>query len=322
MENIGYLAEQERVGFLELTGTERLFALDGQHRVSGIKRALESDGDASGDILTVLFVPHLNTDAGIQRTRKLFIDLNKRAVPVGLKDIIILDEIDLSAILARRLVDDHDWFSHGQIDIKRFTPTIPADSSALISIATLYTVIKRLLPNALAATAEERQEVREAINIRLSEARIDYYCSRVLQYFRGIADLNEDLQQYLEKGPDSGIAQVARDPEVRNVLFRPVGQIAFANAVSAIAKSKDLNFALKTVRHFPTDMALPPYNGIIWDTERERMIAKGASLAGRLLTYMSGITTDRQKLLYSYRLAVGNESAELPERFAETVSKR
>ena len=317
MENIGYLAEQERVGFLELTGTERLFALDGQHRVSGIKRALQNDGDASGDILTVLFVPHLNTDAGIQRTRRLFIDLNKRAVPVGLKDIIILDEIDLPAILARRLVDDHEWFSHGQIDIKKFTPTIPANSKALFSIATLYTVIKRLLPNALAATPDERQEVREAINIRLSEKRIDYYHDRVLQYFRGIAKLSKELQQYLEKGPDSGIAQHAREPEVRNVLFRPVGQVAFANAVSAIAKSKDLNFALKTARQFPTDMALPPFDGIIWDTERERMIAKGASLAGRLLTYMSGVRIDRQKLLYSYRLAVGNESVELPERFAD-----
>ena len=315
MENIGYLAEQERVGFLELTGTERLFALDGQHRVSGIKRALQNDGDASEDILTVLFVPHLNTNTGIQRTRKLFIDLNKRAVPVGLKDIIILDEIDLPAILARRLVDDHEWFSRGQVDIKRFTPTIPRDSAALFSIATLYTVVKRILPNALAATSEERREVREAINIRLSEERIDYYYNRVLQYFRGVAELSEELQRYLEEGPDSGIAQHARDAHVRNVLFRPVGQIAFANALSAIAKSKDLNFALETAQYFPIDMANPPFAGIIWDTERERMIAKGASLAGRLLTYMSGLETEKRKLLYSYRLTLGNEAAELPERF-------
>ncbi len=315
MENIGYLAEQERVGFLELTGTERLFALDGQHRVSGIKRALENGGNASGDILTVLFVPHLNTDTGIQRTRRLFIDLNKRAVPVGLKDIIILDEIDLPAILARRLVDDHKWFSHGQVDIKSFTSTIPADSDALFSIATLYTVIKRLLSNALAASVEERVEVKEAINIRLSEARIDYYYNRVLQYFCSMAKLNVELQRYLEEGPNSGIAQIARSPEVRNVLFRPVGQIAFANAMAMIAKSKDLNAAFERAHNFPLDMALPPFRGIIWDTERKRMIAKGAPLAGRLLTYMSGIEVDRRKLLYSYRLALGSESAQLPQKF-------
>ena len=316
MEKFGHLAEQERIGFLELTGSERLFALDGQHRVSGIKRALQNDGDASADILTVLFVSHQNTHAGIQRTRRLFIDLNKRVVPVGLKDIIILDEIDLPAILARRLVDGHEWFSRGQVDIERFTSTIPATSDALFSIATLYSVIRRLLPNALAETTEERKEVQEAISTRLSENRIDYYVNRTLKFFCGIAAMNEQLHQYLEEGPDSGIAQLARDPNVRNVLFRPAGQAAIANAVATIAKSRGLDFALEVARHFPTDMALPPFEGTIWDKERKMMIAKGASLAGRLLTYMSGLETEKPtRLLSSYRLALGQESAELPQKF-------
>ena len=315
MENIGNLAEQERVGFLELTGTERLFALDGQHRVSGIKRALEKDGDAAADILTVLFVPHSNTVVGIQRTRSLFIDLNKRAVPVGLKDIIILDEVDLPAILARRLVDDHKWFSRGQVDIQRFTPTIPPDSDALLSIATLYGIIKRLLSTAFAVSSEERRELREAVNIRLAEERIDYYYCRAIQYFCGLAELNNRLKEYFNAGPESGIASMARDPAVRDVLFRPVGQMAFANAVAAIAKAKDMQVALGTARTFPMDMAVPPFARVIWDTERKRMIASGAPLAGRLLRYMCGVEPASQKLLFSYRLAVGDGSANLPDRF-------
>ena len=315
MENIGNLVEQERVGFLELTGTERLFALDGQHRVSGIKRALEKDGDAAADILTVLFVPHSNTVVGIQRTRSLFIDLNKRAVPVGLKDIIILDEVDLPAILARRLVDDHKWFSRGQVDIQRFTPTIPPDSDALLSIATLYGIIKRLLSTAFAVSSEERRELREAVNIRLAEERIDYYYCRAIQYFCGLAELNNRLKEYFNAGPESGIASMARDPAVRDVLFRPVGQMAFANAVAAIAKAKDMQVALGTARTFPMDMAVPPFARVIWDTERKRMIASGAPLAGRLLRYMCGVEPASQKLLFSYRLAVGDGSANLPDRF-------
>ena len=315
MENIGYLAEQERVGFLELTGTERLFALDGQHRVSGIKRALEQDGDAATDILTVLFVPHLNTVEGIQRTRTLFIDLNKRAVPVGLKDIIILDEVDLSAILARRLVDDHPWFSRGQVDIQRFTPTIPADSDALFSIATLYGVIKRLLSTAFAAGTEERRELREAVTIRLKEERINYYYRKAVQYFGGLAELNGRLKEYFDVGPQSGIASMARDPHVRDVLFRPVGQMAFANAIAAISKAKDMEVALEIARMFPMDMAVPPFAMVIWDVERERVIARGAPLAGRLLRYMCGLEQASPKLRFSYGLAVGDNSAQLPERF-------
>ena len=318
MESIGYLAEQERVGFLELTGTERLFALDGQHRVSGIKRALEGNGEAATDILTVLFVPHSNTVEGIQRTRSLFIDLNKRAVPVGLKDIIILDEVDLPAILSRRLVDDHRWFSRGQIEIQSFTPTIPRDSDALFSIATLYGIIKKLLPSALAATADERRELRDAVNIRLTEERIDYYYDRTVQYFGNLADLNERLREYFNFGPESGIAGIARSPEVRDVLFRPVGQMSFANAIAAVAKTRNLELALETAKMFPMDMAAPPFGGIIWDTERERVIASGAPLAGRLLRYMCGLEPASEKLRLSYRLAVGDSSKNLPDRFDQT----
>ena len=315
MEQIGHLAEQERVGFLELNGTESLFALDGQHRVSGVKRALESDGEVATDILTVLFVPHSNTEQGIKRTRSLFIDLNKRAVPVGLKDIIILDEVDLSAILARRLVDDHEWFSHGQVDIERFTPTIPPDSDALFSIATLYAVIKRILPSALAADAEERKELRDATGIRLSEKRIDHYYDKAVQYFHNLANLSEDLRQYFSEGPSSGLARSARDPDVRNVLFRPVGQMAFANALSALSKANNMLFAFQTARSFPLDMNLPPFANVIWDTERKRMIASGAPLAARLLRYMSGLEPSNPKLVLSYRLALGDNTAKLPNKF-------
>lgn len=319
MENIGYLAEQERVGFLELTGTERLFALDGQHRVSGIKRALEGNGEAAIDILTVLFVPHANTVEGIQRTRSLFIDLNKRAVPVGLKDIIILDEVDLPAILSRRLVDDHKWFSRGQIEIQSFTPTIPRDSEALFSIATLYGIIKKMLASAFATTSDERRELRDAITIRLTEERIDYYYDKTVQYFDSLADLNGRLREYLEAGPESGIAGIARSPDVRDVLFRPVGQMSFANAIAAIAKKRNLELALEVARMFPMDMTATPFGGVIWDRERERVIASGAPLAGRLLRYMGGLEPASEKLRLSYRLAVGDNSADLPDKFDGVV---
>ena len=219
--NIDYLVEQERVGFLELKGTERLFALDGQHRVAGIKRALSNGGNAGGDILTVLFVPHSNTEAGIQRTRRLFVDLNKRAVPVGTKDIIILDEVDLPAILARRLVDEHDWFSRGQVDIDRFTATIPRNSNALFSIATLYNVIKRILPNALAASRQEKDELKAASSIRLPEDRIDYYYDRAAVYFSGLADANLQLRQYLDDGPKVVLQLLHVTPTSATYYFGP-----------------------------------------------------------------------------------------------------
>ena len=313
-EKFKYLSEQERVGFLELRGAERLFALDGQHRVAGIKQALSNGGDAAGDMLTVLFVPHLNTEAGIQRTRRLFVDLNKRAVPVSTKDIIILDEVDLSAILARRLVDEHKWFSRGQVDIERFTSTIPRKSDALFSIATLYKIIKLVLPNALASNRDENRELKEASSIRLPEARIDHYYQRVSLYFEGLAEINQQLREYLDRGPKSGIAVVARDPEIRNVLFRPAGQIAFAGAIAGLSARDGLDLALISAKSFPTDLALPPFAHVIWDPVQQKMVSSGSGLATRLLKYMCGLESPTDHLLNSYRNALRDSTAELPMR--------
>ena len=313
-------SEEDRVGFLELAGTERLFALDGQHRVAGIRNAVQAAVEIGDDILTVLFVPHSNDDAGVARTRRLFVDLNKRAIPVARKDIIILDEIDLPAILSRRLVDDHPWFSKGQIDVDRFNNTIPQTTKALCSIGTLYDVIRRVLPKALARTRDERDELKEAANLRLPDDRIDYYYLRSLTYFEGLAHANRRLRDYFERGATSDIAVAARSLEERNVLFRPVGQQLYANVIAALAESEGLERALEVARLFPVDMAEPPYADVIWDTRRHMMRGKGLGLATRLLKYMCGAgqEKDLNDLQREYRLLLGHERATLPERIVSS----
>ena len=288
--------------------------LDGQHRVAGIKQALKDGKGPGSDILTILFVPHSNTETGIQRTRRLFVDLNKQAVPVGTKDIIILDEVDLPAILARRFVDEHDWFSRGQVDIDRFTANIPKNSKALFSIATLYGVIKQILPNALASNREERSELKSAATSRLSEDRIEYYYQRASVYFEGLANANPQLREYLETGPESKISIMARDADTRNVLFRPAGQIVFAKAIAGLAEKDGLKPALEAARAFPSDMADPPFSHVIWDPVEQKMISRGSGLAARLLKYMCGLEVETDRLRALYRTALANEIARLPNR--------
>src|SRR5262249_32961766 len=95
----------DTIGFLRLMGTEKIFAVDGQHRLAGIKKWLESDQDKHSETVSVLLVGHKKTAAGLERTRRLFTTLNKTAVPVRKSDIIALDEDDAMAIIARRLVE-------------------------------------------------------------------------------------------------------------------------------------------------------------------------------------------------------------------------
>ena len=52
------------VGFLKLSGREKLFAIDGQHRLSGIKTALEGGLNIEEEEVNILLVSHKNTKIG------------------------------------------------------------------------------------------------------------------------------------------------------------------------------------------------------------------------------------------------------------------
>ena len=68
---------------MTLRGDEKLFALDGQHRLAGINRAIRDGMSGSDDEVSVIFLGHKNTDDGLKATRRLFTTLNKTARPVS-----------------------------------------------------------------------------------------------------------------------------------------------------------------------------------------------------------------------------------------------
>jgi DNA sulfur modification protein DndB len=82
------------LGLLKLDGGEMLFAIDGQHRVAGIRKAVEKQSELGSEEICVIFLAgvaqgHRDDDpVGFQRTRRLFTTLNRYAKPVGKKDII------------------------------------------------------------------------------------------------------------------------------------------------------------------------------------------------------------------------------------------
>ena len=122
------------IGFLSLSGKEKLFAIDGQHRLAGIKLVVEKHTFSTSDEASVIFVAHKKTRPGIIRTRRLFTTLNKTAKPVSKGEIIALDEDDLMAIIVRRLVSDNDMFKSNRIAYNQ-TNNLP--STNLESLTTI-----------------------------------------------------------------------------------------------------------------------------------------------------------------------------------------
>jgi hypothetical protein len=69
------------LGFLEFTGKEKIFPIQGQPQVEAIKAAFKENHNLSNEKVPVIFIGHQNTAEGIQRSQRLFSHLNKHVAP-------------------------------------------------------------------------------------------------------------------------------------------------------------------------------------------------------------------------------------------------
>lgn len=132
---------KDSIGVLTLTGEEKIFAIDGQHRVEGIKEAISNDTNLKHEEQTVIFVGHQNSRNGLERTRRLFSTLNRYAKPVTLSEIIAIDEDDIVAIITRQLLENHELLSKPEIISVTKSKTVPRNNKkCLTSIHSLYEI--------------------------------------------------------------------------------------------------------------------------------------------------------------------------------------
>ena len=103
-DDIGFI--ENKMGILSLSGSETIFALDGQHRIKGIREAFKRNNLIGEEEVALIFVVHNHENK--ERTRRLFTVLNKYAQKPREAELIILDEDDVAAIITRKLVDNHE----------------------------------------------------------------------------------------------------------------------------------------------------------------------------------------------------------------------
>lgn len=182
------------VGFLTLHGNEVLFALDGQHRLAGIKKAIK-DGltQDPSDEMSVIFVAHQKTPKGLERTRRLFTTLNKTARPVSKGDIIALDEDDVMAISVRWLIEESKMFRDKNVAFVANNNMPVNNTVSLTTIGNLYDVLAILFSFAQTELRKPKSELQRA---RPSDETLQKYFNLAKHYFSQLEGCFPELGEF------------------------------------------------------------------------------------------------------------------------------
>jgi DNA sulfur modification protein DndB len=312
---VGKLDEEtvSSVGFLALTGRENLFAIDGQHRLAGIKKAMRAglEQDPPDDV-SVIFVAHKKTAKGLQRTRRLFTTLNKTAKPVSKGDIIALDEDDVMAITVRRLIEESDYFGGSRIAFVASNNLPATNVTSLTTIGNLYDILNSLFTKFDTELKSKKVDLQFQ---RPSDAELDEYFNLATTYFRLLGAAFPALQEFFDAESTEDVVKKHRGPHGGDAFYRPLGLAIFSEIIAKLSNDYEVEDAVDLASNLPTKLSEAPYRGLMWDPSGKRIIGSNSVTLREVLLYMIGEAKLKETtLLERYRSALGQDDAVLPDR--------
>ncbi len=314
--------EKYEMGILELTGEEKIFPVDGQHRVEGIKKVLscENGTNYEDETIPVILIGHKNTTVGMQRTRRLFSTLNRYAKPVSLNDIIALDEDDIVAIVTRHLIENCDLFKEKRLNNHKQKAIPEKDKTAFTNIISLYECNTELLKyfiKDLQIKVDNRvltgkKKIEEYCRKRPLEEDITKFINFVDDYWASFSSKITPINEYLQKDLDADPVTSFRNKEGGNLIFRPIGQRPFVLcALSLYEIYNDFELVMAKMNLINYDLNNEIWKFIAWNPISKKMIASSnGRLIELMLKYFVGIelgTKDYEAMIKSYIGMKGDE---------------
>ena len=303
------------IGFLTLQGDEKLFALDGQHRLAGIKKAVKDGLEQDPyDEVSVIFVAHKATKKGLERTRRLFTTLNKTARPVSKGDIIALDEDHVMAICVRRLIEETDLFKGERIAFVASNNIPVANTTSLTTIGNLYDLLTILFTN---ADFELKKMKVDLQRVRPDDEDLGAYFQFARSYFEQLRESVKELGAFFSAQNTETVVRRYRGVRRGNALFRPIGLAVFTRIVARLSHDMTLVQAVKLAAKLPRTLDAAPYEGLMWDSSNQTILSGHQVTLREILLFMvgkNGLKYREDVLAERYRREIGNPVAELPRK--------
>ncbi|EHD2234253.1 DGQHR domain-containing protein [Vibrio vulnificus] len=256
---------QECFGFLSLTNKERMFALDGQHRLAGIKEALKQDKKHKYDTLPVIIVSHKNTPEGLRKSRRLFTTLNKKAKLVKTEAIIALDEDDLAACVTRDIIEKGGYFTEDNIS---FSTRNLSDRKHITTLGSLFKCVQELGSCFFKVDLAKLEAVKYS-----DDKRSDFY-EFANNFFRSTIENSPELKEAVESTDfPSVVAKFRANDNSDHLLFRPLGWQLYTQAfVQLIERNITLEDAVARLSDGKSFvLSDKPFLGKIWNKQTRKI---------------------------------------------------
>lgn len=318
-------------GLLRFDGSQTYYALDGQHRLKSIQEAVKQNVDLKNEEISVIILKHGDTKEGLQRTRRLFSTLNRRAQKTTAGVNIAIDEDDSIAITTRRLVKENETLKPlvladmKSLNTKTLSPTKKNDPY-ITTLAAFYDTNEILLggfEGGLDTKGNFKQFRRSYQELDAYYTYLEKIWLQLLKKCPGFDTVLKgkktpgDLRQRVDESGTPVVDESGKPVPGGSVFARPIGQYIIAEVIRSVAaRGRSVEDAIDAIMtNISMDIDEAPWVGVIWNPDSGTIIG-GRKERGILVNVINQalglkIKMGVRDLTRSLREASGNKKASL-----------
>lgn len=243
-------------------------------------------------------------EAARRRVRSIFVHVNLMAAPLTKGQLAQLNEDDGFSIVARKIAVSHPLLEQ-RLNRK---PRINWNSATIASKSTVLTTLQALKDMSERYLGQKfphwKPWEKGLIPMRPENRELEAGISEFWQLFDCLTTLPSYKLLEDEDTPSLRRFNFEKDGGEGNMLFRPVGQVALAQALGILVFKKGfkLKEIFKKLKKFDLEggfssMEYPQslWYGVLYDPNKKRIQVAGKDLAAKLLVYILGGIEDRME---------------------------
>lgn len=313
------------MGFLRLNGEEKIFPVDGQHRVEGIKDAIKNNPELEDETISVILIGHQKSQEGMERTRRIFSTLNRYAKPVSTGDIIALDEDDTVAIVTRNMLESFPLFMNERISNEKKTKAIAEkDTKSFTSLIKLYETNKEIYKYYKSfcdgvKRLYTKPKIDKFLKFRPAQEDIEAFEQYLIGFWTMFSETFDGMEEYLVSTEDNPAAKFRNRESGGLLYFRPVAlpQLVIAILETCFRSKMPLSDSMVAYSKLEMCISKAPWVKVLWDSDKHTMIMPNKRLVNLLLMFMYDSTTLNKKeldgLKTQYAKVLGVELANIDD---------